>query len=50
MLRRDRVRLPVWVLALTGLTYFSGSAMGTTFPSQAAIDSYAGSIGRLAGA
>ncbi len=40
-LRRDRVRLPVWILALTGLTYFSGSSMGTTFSSQAAIDSYA---------
>ena len=43
-LRRDRVRLPVWVLAMTLLTYSSGSAMATTFPTQASIDSYASSL------
>ena len=43
-LRRDRVRLPVWVLAMTLLTYSSGSAMATTFPTQASIDSYASSM------
>ena len=44
VLRRDRVRLPVWIVALTALTYFSGNAMGTTFPTQASIDSYADSM------
>lgn len=44
LLRRDRVRIPVWVLAMTVLTYSSGSAMGTTFPTQASIDAYAGSM------
>jgi len=43
-LRRDRVRLPIWVLALTALTYFSGSSMGTTFNTQASIDAYASSV------
>jgi ABC-2 type transport system permease protein len=44
LLRRDRVRIAVWVLAMTALTYGSGSAMGTTFPTQASIDAYAGSV------
>ncbi len=44
LLRRDRVRIAVWVLAMTALTYGSGSAMGTTFPTQASIDAYAGSM------
>jgi ABC-2 type transport system permease protein len=44
LLRRDRVRITVWVLAMTALTYASGSAMDTTFPTQASIDSYAGSM------
>lgn len=44
ILRRDRFRLSVWVLALTGLTYFAGNAMGTTFPTRASIEAYAGSL------
>ncbi len=44
ILRRDRVRLPVWVLVLAALTYFSGSAMKTTFPTQASLDAYAHSM------
>jgi ABC-2 type transport system permease protein len=44
LLRRDRVRISVWVLAMTALTYSSGSAMATTFPTQASIDAYAGSM------
>ncbi|QWZ08239.1 polyketide antibiotic transporter [Nocardioides panacis] len=44
VVRRDRVRMAVWVLAMTLLTYSSGSAMGTTFPTQASIDSYASSM------
>jgi ABC-2 type transport system permease protein len=39
--RRDRVRLTVWVVALTLATYLSGNAMGTTFPTAAAIEAYA---------
>ena len=31
-LRRDRVRLPVWVLAMTALTYFSGQRDGHHVP------------------
>jgi ABC-2 type transport system permease protein len=42
--RRDRVRLTVWVLALTAVTYFSGNAMRTTFPTPASIQSYARSV------
>ncbi|MGZ4442206.1 MAG: ABC transporter permease [Nocardioidaceae bacterium] len=44
-LRLDRVRLPLWVLGIAGLVYFSGSAMGTTFATQRSIDSYAASVG-----
>ncbi|MGZ6804155.1 MAG: ABC transporter permease [Nocardioidaceae bacterium] len=41
--RRDRVRLPFWVLGIGGITFGSGSAMGTSFPTQRAIDAYAAS-------
>jgi ABC-2 type transport system permease protein len=44
VLRRDRLRLTVWVLALVGITYVSGNAMGTTFPTQRSIDDYAASV------
>jgi ABC-2 type transport system permease protein len=40
-LRRDRVRLTVWVVGLTAVTYLSGAAMGTTFPTPASIEAYA---------
>lgn len=43
-LRRDRVRLAVWLPALAGLTYFSGSAMGAAFPTQRAVDVYGASV------
>jgi ABC-2 type transport system permease protein len=39
--RRDRVRLSVWVAALTAVTYLSGTAMATTFPTPASIEAYA---------
>ena len=42
--RRDRLRLTVWVLAIVGLTYFSGNAMGTAFPTQSSIDAYGRSV------
>lgn len=41
--RRDRVVLPVWLLALSGLTYYAGNAMGIAFPTQSSIDAYAAS-------
>jgi ABC-2 type transport system permease protein len=41
LLRRDRVRLPVWLAALTAVTYLSGDAMATTFPTPASIEAYA---------
>ena len=43
-LRRDRVRLPLWLVGVAGVTYGSGAAMGTTFPTQSAIDAYAASV------
>lgn len=42
--RRDRLRLAVWVLAIVGLTYFSGSAMGTAFPTQRTVAAYGASV------
>lgn len=44
-LRRDRVRIPVWVLALSGITAASASAVSRAYPTQRAIDSYADSLG-----
>ena len=44
-LRRDRLRLPVWVLALVGITGASASAVATAYPNQRAIDAYADSLG-----
>lgn len=40
-LRRDRIRLPVWLLALAGITYASGSAVGELYTDQTEIDGYA---------
>jgi len=44
ILRRDRWRLPIWVLAIGGLTAVSGRGMVSTFGTQASIDGYAASI------
>lgn len=44
LLRRDRLRLAIWVLALLALTWISADAMGSTFPTQASIDAYAASV------
>jgi len=44
VLRRDRVRLPLWLVGVAGVTYGSGSAMAATFPTQASIDAYAASV------
>lgn len=45
VLRRDRVRLPVWVLALVGVTLLSANAVHTAYPNQRAIDAYADALG-----
>ena len=44
-LRRDRVWLTTWVLVLLGVTYGSGKAMGSAFPTQSSLDAYARSVG-----
>lgn len=43
-LRRDRLRLGVWVLVLLAVTWSSADAMGTAFPTQRAVDAYAASV------
>jgi len=40
-LRRDRIRIPVWVVALSGLTYATAVSEEGLFETQAAIDAYA---------
>jgi len=41
VLRRDRVRLPVWLLALGGVTAASASSLRPLYPTQQSIDDYA---------
>jgi len=41
ILRRDRVRLPVWLVALGGTVIASAASLPPLYPDQAAIDSYA---------
>ncbi len=41
--RRDRVVLPAWLVGLSGMTYYAGSAMGTAFPTQTSVEAYAAS-------
>lgn len=45
ILRRDRFRLPVWLLAITGLTAFSGAAVRSTYDSPESLASYARTVG-----
>jgi ABC-2 type transport system permease protein len=40
-LRRDRIRLPVWLLGIAGITYVSGAAVAGLYTNQAQIDGYA---------
>jgi ABC-2 type transport system permease protein len=44
-LRRDRIRLSVWVLALVGITAASASAVASTYNTPIEIASYARNIG-----
>lgn len=48
LLRRDRVFLPVWILAITVLTYASTAAVRRTYDSPAEIASYAENVGGTA--
>lgn len=45
ILRRDRVRLPVWVLALVGLTGYSAAAVQGLYDTPQAMATYAATIG-----
>jgi ABC-2 type transport system permease protein len=45
VLRRDRVRLPVWVGSLVGVTYASAAAVADTYDTPVKIASYAVNIG-----
>jgi len=45
VLRRDRVRLPVWVLSIVGLVWASTVALQDAYPTQADRDLYASTIG-----
>ncbi len=45
VLRRDRIYLPVWILALIGLTYLSAAAVRRTYDTPVEIASYAVNVG-----
>ncbi|HET6561596.1 MAG TPA: polyketide antibiotic transporter [Marmoricola sp.] len=44
-LRRDRLRIPLWVLGIAGLVYASGSAVAGVYDDRASIDAYANLVG-----
>lgn len=44
-LRRDRILLTIWVLALVGITYGTASAVAATYDTAAEIASYARNLG-----
>lgn len=41
VLRRDRVRLPIWILAIAGTVIASAASLPPLYPDQASIDQYA---------
>lgn len=45
VLRRDRIRLPVWVLSLVAITYFSAAAVSSTYNTPPKIASYGANLG-----
>ena len=45
VLRRDRIRLPVWIIAIVGITYASAVAVTGTYDTAAEITSYGTNIG-----
>jgi ABC-2 type transport system permease protein len=48
ILRRDRIRLPLWLLGITGMTAFSGAAVKATYDSPESLASYASTVGNSA--
>ena len=46
LLRRDRLRMPLWILTLVGLTWLQAAAIPEAYPTQRAIDAYAATLGR----
>lgn len=50
ILRRDRLRLPIWLLAILGVVYASAQAVQVTYDTPAAIASYAGTMSSSAAA
>jgi ABC-2 type transport system permease protein len=50
ILRRDRIRLPVWIVAILGLVYASASAVQGIYSTQAELDAYARTMGNSPGA
>lgn len=45
VVRRDRIRLPVWVLAIVAIVYFSAEAVRSTYSSVEQIAGYAETLG-----
>jgi ABC-2 type transport system permease protein len=45
ILRRDRIRLPVWIVAILGLVYSSAAAVQGIYSTQAELDAYANTMG-----
>jgi ABC-2 type transport system permease protein len=45
VLRRDRIRLPVWLFAIIGITYASAAAVVSTYDTPTEIASYGNNIG-----
>ncbi|HET7326838.1 MAG TPA: ABC transporter permease [Nocardioidaceae bacterium] len=49
-LRRDRIRLPVWLGAILGVVYASAAAVQSTYSTPDELDSYASTMGSSAAA
>jgi len=45
ILRRDRIRLPIWILAILGLVYSSAEAVQSTYDTPGDIEVYARTVG-----
>ena len=45
ILRRDRVRLAVWIVALSGITLASAGGLPAVYPDQEAVDNYVALFG-----
>lgn len=50
ILRRDRIRLPIWLLAILGVVYASAQAVQVTYDTPASIATYAGTMSSSAAA